>query len=132
MEHSYLDEILSPENFPPCDHIAAAARSELAALKAENEMLRSDSEELDDLKSDIKALIPYTSEPDGEYGRSLSAHDCVEAAAAELSRLRAKAQLADEIAALFRMGNGYPLRPLDVAWLDRFDRIENQEAGDAE
>lgn len=32
---SVLDEVLSPENFPPCDPLPGAARAELAALRAE-------------------------------------------------------------------------------------------------
>lgn len=32
-EPSAMDAILSPENFPPCDELAAAARAELADLR---------------------------------------------------------------------------------------------------
>lgn len=37
---STLDETLSPENFPPCDRLLAAAGSELAALVADRDALR--------------------------------------------------------------------------------------------
>lgn len=53
-----------------------------------------------------------------------------DAARAEAKRLREKAALCDEIMAAFRGGGGYPLRPYDAIWLNRYSAItERKEEG---
>lgn len=57
---------------------------------------------------------------------------CVAVPTEEVERLRAKAQLADEMAAKIDAVENTPSRSWACDWLTRYTRIENQEAGDAE
>jgi predicted nucleic acid-binding Zn-ribbon protein len=69
-----------------------AARAELAALRDEVAELTVESEELDDLKSDITSMLPYTEDDDEEDRSCLPAAQCVEAAADELASLRQRVE----------------------------------------
>lgn len=71
--------------------------------------------------------------PDCGYGVSADEDGCCASCGADtdtLDRLRAKAALCDEIMAAFRGGGGYPLRPYDAIWLNRYSAItERKEEG---
>jgi hypothetical protein len=134
-------------SYDECSCTVDKAYDERDALVAENERLRHTREMRDrcaDLLADevavlvrrdvidsrspaADALLDYRDPPSTERADRMAGLE------RELSRLRAKAQLADEMAAHYRkITTKYPELLLvdERALLGRWTRIENQEAGD--
>lgn len=98
---SVLDEVLSPENFPPCDPLLGAARAELAALRAENGKLRAalapppNGGALDTLLSRLDEAAfrrAVAAISDADCDESIEWGKMVESARAEVGGLRARCE----------------------------------------